>query len=292
MTIPKFDELFTSFLAFIQDKKEYQINEIVSHLAKEFNLSAEEKNKRYKQSGSLIFKNKVQWARLYLIKAGFIDATKRGFVQITKKGQVILKNNKLIDQQIIKEQMERLDVGIVEEIEEISEKTPDELFKSNFEEIQQKLANELQDIIKNSTPDFFEKLVIDLLVKMGYGGTREDAGKRIGGTNDGGIDGIIQEDRLGFNNIYIQAKRWKDKVSRPELQKFVGALSDKNAQKGIFITTSDFTSTAIDTAKRNNIVIINGEQLARLMIEFNVGVSTNEIYEIKSIDSDYFNDNE
>ncbi|MBD3192310.1 MAG: restriction endonuclease, partial [Candidatus Heimdallarchaeota archaeon] len=290
MTIPKFDELFTSFLNFIQDKNEYQINEIVNHLADEFNLSEKDKKMRYKESGRLIFKNKVAWARLHLIKAGFIKATKRGYVEITPKGQEIIKKNKKIDRQIVEdnfEEQEEMKVGL-EEKEEVTEKTPDELFRTNFEKIQQKLANELLEMIKNSSPDFFEKLVVDLLLKMGYGGTKEDAGKRIGGTNDEGIDGVIQEDRLGFSNIYIQAKKWENKVSRPELQKFVGALRDKNSQKGIFITTSNFTANAIQTAKKNNVVTINGDQLTRLMIEFNVGTTVNEKYEIKSIDKDYF----
>jgi len=293
MVVPKFDELFTTFLDYIKDEKEYNINDVVDYLAGVFNISEEERNKRYKQSGNLIFSNKVGWARLYLNKAGFIESPRRGKIKITKKGITIISTNKIIDRDIVEDNFtEENGISIItnEQDDMSTERTPDELFRENYEIIQQKLANELLDYVKNSSPEFFEKLVLDLLLKMGYGGTREDAGKRIGGTKDGGIDGIIQEDRLGFNNIYIQAKKWENKISRPELQKFIGALSDNNAQKGIFITTSDYTNEALETARRKNIVTINGTKLARLMIEFNIGITTKDIYEIKSIDADYFNE--
>ena len=167
---------------------------------------------------------------------------------------------------------------------------PEELIEKNYEKIQEKLATELLQQIKNNTPAFFEELVIDLLVAMGYGGSREDAAKAVGGSGDGGIDGIINEDRLGLDIIYVQAKRWEGNVSRPEIQKFAGALQGERARKGIFITTSNFTKDAEGYVKTidTKINLINGKQLAEYMIEHNVGVSVEKTYEIKRVDSDYF----
>ena len=161
-----------------------------------------------------------------------------------------------------------------------------------YQKVRKELAQELLKQIKQCTPAFFEKLVIDLLVKMGYGGTRRDAGQAVGRTGDGGIDGIIREDRLGLDNIYLQAKRWDGSVGRPKIQKFAGALQGQRAKKGVFITTSSFTGDAHDFVSRidNKIVLIDGDLLAQLMIDHNVGVSTTALYEIKRVDSDYFSE--
>jgi len=160
-------------------------------------------------------------------------------------------------------------------------------------EIQEALADELLQKIKGNAPEFFERLVIDLLVAMGYGGSREDAGGAVGGSNDGGIDGIINEDRLGLDVVYIQAKCWEGNVSRPEIQKFAGALQGQRARKGIFITTSDFTkdATAYVNTIDSKVILINGSQLAEYMIDHNVDVSVTKTYEIKRVDSDYFAEN-
>lgn len=167
---------------------------------------------------------------------------------------------------------------------------PEKSIEGNYQRIQEELAAELLRKIQDNTPIFFEKLVIDLLVKMGYGGSREDAGRAVGGSGDGGIDGIINEDRLGLDVVYVQAKRWNGNVSRPEIQKFAGALPGQRARKGIFITTSSFTKDAREYVKaiESKIVLIDGHQLAQFMIDHNVGVSVEKTYEIKRVDSDYF----
>jgi restriction system protein len=181
--------------------------------------------------------------------------------------------------------------GIGED-EGISEATPDESLEAAYQKVRKDLEQQLLKQVKQSSHALFEKLVIDLLVKMGYGGTRRDAGRAVGKTGDGGIDGIINEDRLGLDTIYIQAKRWDGVVGRPEIQKFAGALQGQRAKKDIFITTSNFTSDAHDYVSRidSKIVLIDGELLAQLMIDHNVGVSTSATYDIKRIDSDYFSE--
>ena len=170
---------------------------------------------------------------------------------------------------------------------------PENLIEENYEKSRKELADDLRQKIKNNTPAFFEKLVIDLLVKMGYGGSREDAGKAVGRSGDGGIDGIIKADPLGLNVVYIQAKRWEGNVGAPPVRDFVGALDGEGVQDGIFITTSDFNPAAKEFAERSSkrVILINGSQLARYMINHNVGVSTTKTYEIKRVDSDYFAEN-
>ena len=180
-----------------------------------------------------------------------------------------------------------------EQIDDASkEMTPEEAFQYGYDKISETLADEIFSLIKNQSPEFFEKLVVELLVKMGYGGSRQEAGEVLGKAGDEGIDGIIKEDKLGLDKIYIQAKRWTEgSVGRPDIQKFVGALSGQGASKGIFITSSTFAKPALEFVAQNkqfNIVLIDGEKLAELMIENNLGVSTTAVYEVKKIDSDYF----
>ena len=182
----------------------------------------------------------------------------------------------------------RTEGGEIEE--EIAERTPEEALESAYKQLRDNLANELLQQIKSCSPGLFEKIVVELLVKMGYGGSRQDAGRAIGRSGDEGIDGIIKEDRLGLDIIYIQAKRWENTVGRPEVQKFAGALQGQRARKGIMITTSNFSKEALDYASRidSKIVLIDGEQLAQLMIDNSLGVSPMAAYEIKKIDTDYF----
>ena len=302
MAIPTYEELMLPLLKLLSDKNTYtnkQCNEI---LAKQCNITEEEKRETLPSKKSSIFYNRVNWAKTYMKKAGLVEAPKRGEVRITYLGEQLLKENLT---ELKSKDLERYDSfieftnksnknnSIVNRVTDIEEnKTPDESLEDAFLKLKISLAGELLEKIYNYSFDFFERLVIDLLIKMGYGGSREEAGQATKKTADGGIDGIINEDRLGLDSIYIQAKRWKDTmVGRPEIQKFSGALDTPGATKGIFITTSTFTKEAKEYAKNINnkkIVLIDGSQLAKFMIDFNVGVSLETVYEIKKIDSDYF----
>ncbi|MGL5751297.1 MAG: restriction endonuclease [Paraclostridium sp.] len=302
MGIPTYEELMLPLLKLLSDKNTYtnkQCNEI---LAKQCNLTEEEKRETLPSKKSPIFYNRVNWAKTYMKKAGLVEAPKRGEVRITNLGQQLLNEN---PNELKSKDLQRYDSfveftnksnkdnGTVNKIIDIEEnKTPEESLEDAFLKLKISLADELLEKIHTCSFDFFERLVIDLLIKMGYGGSREEAGQATKKTGDGGIDGIINEDRLGLDSIYIQAKRWKDAVvGRPEIQKFSGALDTPGATKGIFITTSTFTKEAKEYAKNINnkkIVLIDGSQLAKFMIDFNVGVSLETVYEIKKIDSDYF----
>ena len=249
-----------------------------------------------------VFANRVGWARSYLKKAGLIEYTKRGYCKITDRGLKVLSQNptyinvKFLKQFpdffesgyfAVKKIKENTDTGI-----ETEEQTPEEIFEYSYQKIRQDLASDLLTRIKSSSPGFFERIVVELLVKMGYGGSRKDAGSAVGKSGDGGIDGIIKEDKLGLDAIYLQAKRWDSTVGRPEIQKFAGALQGFRAKKGVFITTSNFSKEAEDYASRieNKIVLIDGETLAQHMIDYDVGVSRIASYEVKKIDSDYFSE--
>lgn len=234
-------------------------------------------------------------------KAGLIESTRRAFFKITPLGLEALSrdpkaiNVKFLDQypgftEFRKTKKKGHDgAGVPAE-----EKTALETLEDSYQQIRQDLAGELLAQIKSCSPEFFERLVVDLLIKMGYGGSREDAGKAVGKSGDGGIDGVINEDRLGLDTVYIQAKRWKEEatVGRPEIQKFVGALHGRKARKGVFITTSSFSKDARDYTSdiENKVVLIDGEQLAELMIDFDVGISKTASYEVKRMDIDYFTD--
>jgi restriction system protein len=252
---------------------------------------------------SLLFANRVGWARTYLKKAGLLDAPRRGMVSITERGLEVLKTNpKRVDNSLLKQFPEFLEFQNIkkDDGETLStldsptteKQTPEETIDLAYQNIRQSLAQELIDTVRRLTPAFFERLVVELLVKMGYGGSIKDAGKAIGKTGDEGIDGTIKEDKLGLDIIYIQAKRWQigNVVGRPELHKFVGALAGQGAKKGIFITTSSFSKDALTYAPKNEtkIVLIDGVQLAQLMIDYNLGVSVQRVYEIKRLDNDYF----
>lgn len=244
----------------------------------------------------------MNWAKTYMKKAGLVEAPRRGTVRITNVGLELLKENpqELKSKDLLRydsfyefvSSSNREDNHNKNEEVSLDEKTPSEEIANAFEKLKTSLADEILEKINSCSFEFFEKLVIELLIKMGYGGSREEAGRATKKTGDEGIDGIINEDRLGLDSIYIQAKRWKDTVvGRPEIQKFSGALDTPGASKGIFITTSTFSKEAREYVKiinTKNIVLIDGIQLAQYMIEFNVGVSTEIIYEVKKIDTDYF----
>lgn len=243
-----------------------------------------------------IFENRVSWAKTYLKKAGLLASPQRGVFRITDIGLSVLKEKpeKINNQYLMrypefqKFKVKKEGGGGIEPKD--NGLTPLELIDNGYQQIRSTLASEILEQLKKVTPTRFEQIVVELVVKMGYGGSLKDAGQAVGRSGDGGIDGIIKEDRLGLDAIYIQAKRWEGNVSRPELQKFFGALQMHHAKKGIFITTSNFTKDALDCVKLidTKVVLIDGEKLAQYMIDYNVGVSAVSMYEIKKIDSDYF----
>ena len=286
--------------------KAIPIKELYDAMADEFKLTEGERNHRLPSGAQLTYANRVGWASTYLKKAGLLSAPKRAHIQITGAGIEALKDKpKSISSNSLKQYSSFLEFQDKHKKaggddgeqgpEPVSKKTPHEILESGYQTLRDELASELLDRVKSCTPGFFEVLVIELLVKMGYGGSRTDAGKALGRTGDEGIDGIIKEDKLGLDTIYIQAKRWKEtSVGRPAIQQFAGALAGQGAHKGIFITTSRFTDDARSfVAKVNSkIVLIDGEELAELMIDNGIGVSTAATYEVKRIDSDYFSDAE
>jgi restriction system protein len=301
MYIPDFQSIMLPLLEIASDKNIHEFRAAIDTLIERFNLTDEQKQELLPSGKQPIFENRAGWAKTHLKKAGLLNYPKRGCIEITERGISVLKNKpEKIDMKFLKQfdeyneflnitNQNKNDDGSTNEIEI---HTPEELIETAFQNIKRTLADEILEKIRNVTPAFFERLVVDLLVKMGYGGSIKDAGKAIGKTNDEGIDGTIKEDKLGLDIIYIQAKRWKEGniVGRPEIQKFVGALAGQGAKKGIFITASSFSKEALEYSPKNEtkIIMIDGIQLAELMIEYNVGVSNQQTYEIKKIDNDYF----
>jgi len=304
MPIPGYQSIMLPLLKFAGDKKEHSFREAIEHIANIFNLSEEERKEVLPSGQQYIIDNRVGWARTYLKKARLLESTKRSYFKITDLGLEVLQKNpkeinlKFLEQfpQFIEFRNLRNENGEEEEKEEETVKqTPQELLEYGYQRIKKDLAFELLNFVKKSSPRFFEKLVVELLIKMGYGGSLKDAGKAIGKSGDGGIDGIIKEDKLGLDIIYIQAKRWENVVGAKEVRNFVGSLDGQKANnKGVFITTSSFTKDALDYIKTisHKVILIDGETLAQLMIENDVGVSKITSYDIKRIDSDYFEEEE
>lgn len=303
MPIPDYQTIMLPLLRQLSDGKNHQLKELVVTLGQEFNLSEEEMNELLSSGQAFVFANRVGWARTYMKKAGLVEYPARGMVAITPRGLDVLKKKPArIDNNLLKQFPEFLEFQNLknEKVEDASavgtsleeKQTPEETIDEAYLSIRQSLAQELLDTVCSMSPAFFERLVVELLVKLGYGGSIKDAGRAMGKTGDEGIDGIIKEDKLGLDIIYIQAKRWQagNTVGRPELQKFVGALAGQGAKKGIFITTSSFTKDALGYSPKNEtkIVLIDGVQLAQLMIDHNLGVSLQRTYEIKRLDNDYF----
>ena len=300
--IPDFQTIMLPFMQHIADGEEHSTTETHDFLAQKFNLSENELNQYLPSGNQKTFYNRVFWAKAHLKMAGLIDNIKRGHFIITNRGkQALSQKPNAINIKFLKQFPEYLEnsrknradekINVVETENDIeSNATPEEILESNYLKVRNNLASEILSKIKSSPPAFFENLVVELLVKMGYGGTIHDAGKSIGRSGDEGIDGIIKEDRLGLDIIYIQAKRWENIVGRPEIQKFVGALAGQGAKKGVFITTSRFSNEAKEYQPKNEtkIVLIDGEQLADLMIDFDLAVTTTHTYQIKRIDNDYF----
>lgn len=300
MPIPDFQTIMLPLLRCVGDGQEHSVQELVAELAQEFALTEEEQNTLLPSGKQTVFYNRVGWARTYLANAGLIEMSRRSYYRITERGkQVLAGNPSRIDMKFLEQFPEYVEfrereggrrrppkeTGFEQE-----EKTPEEVLEDAYQEIRGGLAQELLGLVKQSNPAFFERLVVELLVKMGYGGSRRDAARAVGQVGDEGIDGIIDEDRLGLDTIYIQAKKWDNVVGRPEIQKFVGALMGKRAKKGIFITTSSFSTEAVNYVSSIDakIVLIDGKRLAELMIDYDIGVTTVTTYQIKRVDSDYF----
>lgn len=299
--IPDFQSLMLPLLQHINNSEEHSKKSVVDVLAEVMKLTAEEKNEMLPSRNQPVFYNRVTWAFAHLKAAKLIENTRRGFIKITPLGiEILAKKPIKVDLKFLKqlptyiEARENWKNNSTEtensKTDEVDVQTPEELLEYGYQKVRNALEQELLSKLKTVNPYFFERIVVELLVKMGYGGSIQDAGKAIGKSGDEGIDGIIKEDKLGLDVIYIQAKRWESVVGRPEVQKFVGALAGQRAKKGVFITTSHFTKEATEYAMQMDakVVLIDGEKLAHYMIDYNLGVSTQNIYEIKKIDTDYF----
>jgi restriction system protein len=303
MGIPDYQEIMLPLLKMAGDGQDHSLQAAYDLLASEFKLTDEERKELLPSGRQATFENRVGWARLYLEKAKLLEKPKRAHFCLTERGQ-----------QVLEEKPSEINVKYLKKFSEFSDfyyrrydkskpmdtttddspsvTTPEETLEQAYQNLRINLAQDLLDTIKNCSASFFESLVVDLLVKMGYGGSRKEAGQAIGKAGDEGIDGIIKEDRLGLDIIYIQAKKWDNTVGRPEVQKFAGALQGKRAKKGIFLTTSNFSRAALEYASSIDIkiILIDGERLAELMIDHNVGVTPVASYKIKRIDSDYFDE--
>jgi restriction system protein len=303
MAVPDYQTIMLPLLRFCGQSKG---NEVAHHsaidaLAKEFKLSEEDRRQLLPSGRQFTFDNRVGWAATYMRKANLLESTRRAHYRITRRGLDVLKKN-----------LDRIDVRFLQQFPEfiefrnlsgtrpakdhtseleLTQTSPEELLESAYQTLRDELASQLLERIKKCTPAFFERLIVHLLVRMGYGGTLKDAGMAVGKTGDGGIDGVIKEDKLGLENIYVQAKRWQETpVGTGEIDRFVGALQKKKANKGIFITASRFSKDALESLRDYHvkIILVDGPQLAQLMIDHNVGVSLASSYEVKKIDSDYF----
>jgi len=304
MPIPDYQTIMLPLLKLASDKQEHKFSDAVQNLAEKFSLTDEEKGELLPSGTQAVFNNRVGWARSYLKQAALLSSTKRGYFKITEQGLNLLAENP-----------EKINSALLERYAEFQEfrsrkkdqskipeetgasfipenETPEDSLAAAYKLLRKNLEDEILASVKGASPAFFERLVVDLLVKMGYGGNRQDAGRALGKSGDGGIDGIINEDQLGLDVIYIQAKRWEGVVGRPEIQKFAGALQGQRARKGVFITTSGFTKEAMEYASliESKIILISGEKLASLMAQHNVGVTVAGKYEVKKIDSDYFDE--
>lgn len=305
LPIPGYQAIMSPLLKLSSDKLEHSSKQAVEKLSNEFRLTREEKEALYLTKKVTIFYDRVHWALSYLKNAGLIEGTRRGYFKITERGSMVLSQNpEAINVKFLKQfpefndfltrskvDKDESDIKTKKESQEIfADKTPEEVIDQGYDLIKETLARELLDNVKKSSPVFFERLVVELLVKMGYGGSIKEAGHALGKSGDEGIDGSIKQDVLGIDTIYIQAKKWEGTVSRPDIQKFAGALQGQKAKKGIFITSGNFSSEAQDYVRKidSKIVLIDGNKLAEYMIDNNIGVTSEKSYEIKKLNSDYF----
>ena len=302
MSIPSYEEFMFPILKLLADDKTYHRKDIYNQMARYFNLSNAQINELLPSQTEPKYQNRISWALTYLQKAGLITRPSRAHFHITNEGKEIVKNNtanlntKFLNKYEsfieFRNSSYRQDNDIKEKTNIIDTNTPLENIINNFEFLKKNICDELLDKILKQSSDFFEQLVVDLIVAMGYGGSKEETIKATQRTKDEGIDGVIKEDKLGLDSVYLQAKRWQkgNVVGRPEIQKFVGALSGQGARKGIFITTSTFTKEALEYKPRNDstIILIDGQKLVEYMYEYNVGVNLEQKFEIKRLDNDYF----
>lgn len=298
--IPSHEELMLPMLKLLSDGKMHSKAECTSKLSEEFQLSEDERRKMLPSGRVTIINSRVGWSKTYLQASGLVETGKRGYYKITNEGLKVLRESPTtIDSKFLMRyksfrdfyRPQKKTTDFKHENNESKEDvlTPEEQIDKAYKSITSKLASDIIDKILQQKPQFFEKLVVDLLQTMGYG-----VGHTTQLSGDGGIDGIIQEDKLGLSNVFIQAKRWQrgHNVGRPELQAFVGAMASSGGKRGVFITTSDYSKEATSFKPEGyKIALINGTKLAELMISYNVGVSTEMKYEIKKIDSDYYEDN-
>lgn len=305
MTVPKYNELMLPLLQYAGDGKEYHVHDAETAVAEAMQLTEEQFNELLPSGKKTKFYDRLHWAKTYLTKAQLLESKGRGLFRITERGLKVLTDDPTeIDKNYLNQFAEFVefispsqkrtieDTDVEDETEETQ--TPEELMQTTNRKLRAGLADDLLETVLSVTPAFFEKLVVDLLLAMGYGSTL-DSGESIGRSGDGGIDGVIREDKLGLDMIYIQAKRWaKDNgVGRPDVQAFAGSLMGVGATKGVFITTSYFTEHAksyADNVNNLKVILIDGQQLATLMIEHNVGVSVRETFIVKQIDENYFPD--
>ena len=307
MAIPNYQTLMLPLLQFAADGREHTKREAVDALSGQLGLTPAELATLLPSGRQGLFDNRVAWARSYLKHAGLLDVPRRGVFVITDRGkQLLTEGVTRIDNRVLSRYPEflafissarrsRSDAPAetpAPPTEGQAELTPDEWIREGYQQLRETLAAELLQRIGKASPRFFEGLVVDLLVAMGYGGSHEDAARVVGQSGDGGIDGIIKQDRLGLDNIYVQAKRWQlgSTVGRPDVQQFAGALHGRKANKGVFITTSTFSREAVEYARgvQTAIVLIDGKELAELMLDFGIGVSLQETIRLQRVDEDYF----
>jgi restriction system protein len=305
MAVPDYQSVMLPLLQLAEDRKEeISTDDAVDALATRLSLTDDDLKEMLPSGVQRTFVNRVGWSATYMKKAGLLEPTRRGYYRITSRGQDLLKKKpSVINVKVLKQYPEFLEFQQLKGTRagekrdshknpvDVAAVTPSEALENAYENLRDDLLNELLAKLKKSSPSFFESIVVELLVKMGYGGSRSDAGKAIGKSGDGGIDGIIKEDKLGLDVVYVQAKRWdSNPVGRPSVMQFAGALQAQKAMKGIFITTSRFTDDARGYVGQigSKIVLIDGEQLSKLMIDHDVGVSTVSLYPVKRIDMDYF----
>jgi len=305
MAIPDYQTVMRPLLAMLEDGQPHRLSDLYQKISDHYQLTEEERKQRINSGRQAVIRNRVGWARTYLHKAGLLSLPIRAHCQITERGhKALLDNPETLNNQYLKNFPEFVAFqspkaksadqdDTVAEVTAEGTATPEEVLEAAHEQLKQALAAELLETVKSATPEFFEGLVVDLMLAMGYGGSRKEAGQATQYTADGGVDGVINEDPLGLDTIYLQAKRYTDTtVGRPDIQAFVGALEMKRARKGVFITTSRFSSEALEYIAmiEKRVVLIDGKQLADLMIKHNLGVSIKETYQIKAIDSDYFSE--
>ncbi len=297
MAVPKYDELMKPILKMVKDGEAYKIKDVAAMLAKQLNLSSDDLSEMLPSGRQTVFRNRVGWAKTYMKKAGLLDSPARAMIVITETGKKVVEEDpEKIDSKYLERFPSFLDFksvtesvdngGLIPSISNTLDLTPDDQLEDAYKQINDSLASDLLSEVLKITPYTFEKLVVDLLSKMGYG-TVAYGSHATAASGDDGIDGVIMEDKLGFSLIYIQAKEWAlDRVvGQPEIQSFVGAIAGKHGD-GLFVTTARFSQKARDYANLHHIILIDGERLANLMIEYNFCVSTRKTFEIKAIDTD------